>query len=90
MGAEYGRVETDAGNPLRQQAGILAGGEAAAFVAAAMEQKIAGTLPARRKVLVDRLARSLGDLEPDWGDRSCSVERSRGRLHSHVARRFRP
>jgi hypothetical protein len=43
---------------------MLAGGEAAAVAAAAMEQKIAGTLPARRKVLVNRLARLLGDLEP--------------------------
>jgi hypothetical protein len=38
---------------------------AAASVAAAMEQKIAGTLPARRKVLIDRLMRLLSDLEPD-------------------------
>ena len=53
MGAEQGPVETDAGDPLQQQAGILAGGEASVFVAAAMEQEIAGTLPGRRKVLVD-------------------------------------
>ena len=57
VGAEQRRVQTDAGDPLRQQASILAGGEAAAFATAAMEQEIAGTLPARRKVLVDRLAR---------------------------------
>jgi hypothetical protein len=43
----------------------LAGGEATSLAAAAMEQKIARTLPARRKVLIDRLARLLGDLEPD-------------------------
>ena len=43
----------------------MAGREAAAFAAAAIEEKIAGTLPGRRKVLVDRLARLLGDLEPD-------------------------
>jgi hypothetical protein len=43
----------------------LAGGEAVAFVAAALEQKIAGTLPARRKVLVSRLARLLSNLKPD-------------------------
>jgi hypothetical protein len=43
----------------------LAGGEAAAIAAADLEQKIAGTLPAHRKVLVDRLACLLGDLEPD-------------------------
>jgi hypothetical protein len=39
--------------------------EAAAFAPAAVEQEIAGTIPARRKVLVDRLARLLGNLEPD-------------------------
>jgi uncharacterized protein (DUF2336 family) len=65
MGPEQGRVQTDAGDPVRQQAGILAGGEAAALVAAAMEQKIAETLPARRDVVVERLARLLGDFEPD-------------------------
>jgi hypothetical protein len=65
MGAEQGRVETDAGDPLQQQTGILAGGEAAVPGTAAMEQKIAGTLPGRRKVLVDRLPRLLGDFEPD-------------------------
>jgi hypothetical protein len=53
-----------AGDPLCQQAGVLAGGEAAVFAAAAMEQKSAGTLPGRQ-VLVYRLARLLGDLEPD-------------------------
>ena len=43
----------------------MARGEAAAFAATAMEQKIAGALPGRRKLLVDRLTRLLGDLEPD-------------------------
>src|SRR5919106_2908501 len=61
MRAEQRRVETDAGGPHRQQAG----GEAAAFAATAMEQRISGTLPGRSKVLVDRLTRLLGDLEPD-------------------------
>ena len=65
VGAEQRRVQTDADDPLRQQASILAGGEAAAVATAAMEQEIAGTLPARRKVLVDCLTRVLGDLEPD-------------------------
>jgi hypothetical protein len=45
--------------------GILAGREAAAFAAAATEQKIAGTLLGRREVVVDRLAPLLGDLEPN-------------------------
>jgi hypothetical protein len=64
VGAEQSRIETDAGDPARQQARILAGGEAS-LAAAAMEQKIAGTLPGHRKVLVDRLTRLLGNLEPD-------------------------
>jgi hypothetical protein len=57
MGAEQGRVKTDAGDPPRQQAGILAGREATTFAAAAVEQKIAGRLPSDRQVIVDRLAR---------------------------------
>jgi hypothetical protein len=65
MGAEQGRVETDAGDPRQQQAGILAGGEAAVPGTVTMEQKIAGTLPDRRKVFVDRLPRLLVIVEPD-------------------------
>jgi hypothetical protein len=49
----------------RQQPGILAGREAAPFAAPATEQKIAGTLLGRREMVVDRLARLLGNLEPD-------------------------
>jgi hypothetical protein len=65
VGAEQRRVEADAGDPPRQQASILAGREAAPIPAAAMEQKVAETLPGRRDVVVERLARLLGDLEPD-------------------------
>ena len=36
VGAEQCRVQTDASDPPRQQAGILAGGETAAFAAAAL------------------------------------------------------
>jgi hypothetical protein len=90
MGAEEGRIETDAGEPLRHQPGVLAGREATIFAAAAMEQKIAGTFPGRRKLLVDRLARLLGDLEPDRKTGLCFAARLRGRAHSHVERRPRP
>jgi hypothetical protein len=65
MSAEQRRGETDAGDPLRQQPGILAGGEATTLAATATKQKIAGSLLGRRNVLIDRLARLLGDLEPD-------------------------
>jgi hypothetical protein len=65
MSAEQRRVETDAGDPLRQQAGILAGGEAMTLAATASKQEIAGSLLGRRNVLIDRLTRLLGDLEPD-------------------------
>jgi hypothetical protein len=39
MSAEQRRVETDAGDPLRQQAGILAGGEAMTLAATAPNRK---------------------------------------------------
>jgi hypothetical protein len=65
VGAKQRRVQTDAGDPLRQQASILAGGEAAAFAAAAMEQEIARTRSGCREVIVNRLASLLSNLEPD-------------------------
>ena len=65
MGAKQRWVQTDAGDPLRQQASILAGGEAAAFAAAAMEQEIAWTRSGCREVIVNRLASLLSNLEPD-------------------------
>jgi hypothetical protein len=65
MSAEQRRVKTDAGDPLRQQAGILAGGEATTLAATATKEEVAGSLLSRRNVLIDRLARLLGDLESD-------------------------
>jgi hypothetical protein len=47
----------------------LAGGKAATIAAAYLEQEIADTLPGHRKVLVDRLAGLLGDLERDRSTR---------------------
>jgi hypothetical protein len=65
VGAEQRRVQTDAGNPLRQQASILPGDEAPAFAAATMEQGIARMRSGCREVIVNSLASLLGELEPD-------------------------
>jgi hypothetical protein len=66
VGAEQRRVETDAGDPFRQQAGILAGRDASVFVAATADLQIAGTLSACRQVLLDCL-QTLGNLPyRDW------------------------
>ena len=63
---------------------MLARREAASIAAAAMEQKIPGALPARRKVFVDRLARLFSDLE---SDRKTGLALPNGRTVDGIAMR---
>ena len=65
MCAEQGRIQANASDPLREQARILAGREAATWTPTAGEQEIAGVLAVGLEVIIDRLAGLLGDLELD-------------------------
>ena len=60
-------IEPDASHPLLHKPRILPGGESArAVVFATGEQKLAGRSASQSEVLVDRLPRLIGHLEPDW------------------------
>ena len=64
--AEECRIEADASDPLREQAGVLPCRQAPVLTSAANEQEVARILAAGREASVDRLPRLLGDLELDW------------------------
>lgn len=76
--AELEWVEADTGDPLADEAGVLTCREAASVTATA-EQEFAQLPPADSEILVDGLARLLGELGADWttclplADR-CSIE----------------
>jgi hypothetical protein len=84
--AELEWVEADAGTPLADETGVLTCREAT-IVAATGEQKFAGLPASHSEILVDRLSRLLGELEPDrttgllLADR-CSIKR--GAVGGHV------
>src|SRR5438128_2023070 len=65
MRAEELWVETDRGDPPRDQPSILSDGHAAVATAATGEEKLAGFLSGGLEVLIDSLARLLGQLESD-------------------------
>src|SRR6516225_4374131 len=79
-------IETDAGDPFTDEAGVLPGGEATRFAAAAREQELPRPPSLQLEVVIDRLPGLLGDLEPDWPpglplSDSRSVERVTVRRH---------
>ncbi len=62
---EQGGIQANSGNPLREQARILTGREAAIWTPMTGEQEIAGFLAVCLEVVIDRLTGLLGDLELD-------------------------
>jgi hypothetical protein len=59
------RVEADAADPLRDEAGVLPRGQMGIGAAPAGEQALAGAAAGGTQVLVERMARHLGQLEAD-------------------------
>ena len=86
VGAELGRIETDAGHPLPDKSGILSGGQSARGIAATGEQELAGLSAGQSQILVDSLSCLIGQLEPD-GPASlllphrCAIHRITARRH---------
>jgi hypothetical protein len=65
VGAEKVRVETDRCNPARDKPSILPGGQAAAVITTAVEQKVAWFLASGFDVIVDCLPCLFRQLKPD-------------------------
>jgi hypothetical protein len=63
--AELERVEADARDPLTNQASILTYCEALAVATTTCEQELARLPAVQSEILIDRLPRLLGELEPD-------------------------
>src|ERR1022692_2322008 len=64
MGAKHAGIETDAANPVADQACILPGRQAPAWPARRSEQKIVGLSVRGADVIIDRLPGLFGHLEP--------------------------
>ncbi len=65
VGAEQGWVQTNAGDPLGKQAGVLAGGEATVLSAPPSEEEFPRQLVGRLEIGVYGLSGLLGDFELD-------------------------
>src|SRR5262245_7016644 len=80
MCAKQFRIKSDACHPFREKPSILAGRHALAVTPSAREQRLTWLLTSGSEVVVNRLARLIGQLELDRPSRlllphHCSIDR---------------